>query len=94
MRKTPEIPQDVFFEQSKPQARKTVKRQAGKQSTTQKVQVTIYLSDPVAKDLERARFELLTTRNLRVSKSAIAEYAIGKAVADLEGLVEGLGGGG
>lgn len=88
MRKTPEIPQDVFFEKPKATARKTSKRQAVKQSKRQKVQVTIYLSDEAVKNLEKARFELLTKHNLKVAKSAITEYAIGQAVGDIAAMAQ------
>jgi hypothetical protein len=98
VRKAPEIPQavfetaDVFFEEPQPVTRKTARRQAGKQSKRQKVQITIYLTDEAAKNLERARFELLTEYDLKVPKSEIAEYALARALADISGLAEGLRG--
>lgn len=107
MRKTPEIPQDVFFDEpkaapapkpAKPQAVTTAKVQAVKTARPravkapagQKVQITIYLTDEAAKSLERARFELLSRHNLRIPKSSIAEYAITRAVQDLDALAQGL----
>jgi hypothetical protein len=106
VRKTPEIPEDVFFEDekpaaavpasqeavmpAKPQAVKQSKRQAVKQSSGQKVQVTVYLSEEVLRELERARFELLSRHHVRASKSAIAEWAIAQAGADLGAMAEAL----
>jgi hypothetical protein len=103
VRKTPQIPQDVFFQEptpaapapaptttAKPQTTKTARPQAVKTSNSQKVQITLYLSDATAKDLERARYELLTRHNLRVPKSTIAEHAIAAAVRDLESLAQAL----
>ena len=92
MRKTAEIPEDVFFEEEKkPVARKTAKRQTVKQSKRQKVQVTIYLTEDGATRLEKARFELLSKHNLRVSKSAIAEYAVSQAAGDVDAMAKALG---
>jgi hypothetical protein len=48
----------------------------------------VYLSDETAQALERARFELLTRHNVRASKSAIAEYAIAQAGADIAGMAK------
>ena len=98
MRKTPGIPQDVFFDEPASQAVKTATSLAVKtasslnvkQSSGQKVQVTIYLSEETARELERARFELLTKHDLRAPKSAIAEWAIAQATADLDALAEAL----
>lgn len=102
MRKTPQIPQDVFFQEPTPatptpavgtaqsQAVKTSKPQAVKPSKLQKVQMTVYLSDATAKDLERARYELLSRHNLRVPKSTIAEHAIAVAIRDLDTLAKAL----
>jgi len=102
VRKTPPIPQDVFFQEPAPAtpapAAKTASTQtvkasrphAVKPAKLQKVQLTLYLSDATAKDLERARFELLARHNLRVPKSAIAEHAIALAVQDIEALAAAL----
>ena len=108
MRKTPEIPEDVFFGEEKPAATmpakqqavmparqqkvKTARRQAVKQSSSQKIQVTVYLSENMAKELERVRFELLSRHDVRASKSAIAEYAIAQIGGELEGMAEALRG--
>jgi len=90
--KKPEIPQDVFFEtkQKKPATKSTAKPQAVKPAKVTKVQVTIYLSEQTAKDLEKARFELLSSHDIRVPKSAIAEYAICRAAADIPALASAL----
>lgn len=48
-----------------------------------KLQVTIYLSESMAKKLEAVRYHLLTDHNVKVSKSAIAEYALSQIPADL-----------
>ena len=90
MRKNPEIPQEVFFEEERPQAVKQSSSFAVKQSNGQKVQVTVYLSVETAKELERARFELLTKHNVRAAKSAIADYAIARAAADVDALAQAL----
>ena len=94
MSKTPEIPRDVFFEDKQPadrkgtiaSPRKASNLQDVKHVSSQKVQVTIYLSEQTAKDLERARFELLNKHNLKVPKSTIAEYAIATAIRDLDAM--------
>ena len=97
MRKTPEIPQDVFFEEETTQpkkkavATKTATQQATKTVSSQKVQVTIYLSKQAAQDLEKARFELLAKHDLKVPKSLIAEHAIIQAAADIDSIAKALG---
>jgi hypothetical protein len=112
VRKTPDIPQDFFFEESKeegaqPAAPVTAKRQAVKpansqnvkqskrlavkQSSSQKVQVTIYLSEAAAKELERLRFELLDKHNVKASRSAIVEAALLGVGERLGEVVEALG---
>lgn len=88
MRKTPKIPQDILFE-DKP--KKTAKRQAVKQSSSQKSQVTVYLTDQAINALEKCKFELLTKHGLRVSKSAIAEYAITRSAGDVDDIAKTLG---
>lgn len=105
MRKTPQIPQDVFFEEpaapasapavktAQTQAVKTAKPLKVKTSQRHKVQLTLYLTDATAKDLERARYELLTRHDLRVPKSTIAEHAIALAVRDLDALARALAAG-
>ena len=102
MRKTPQIPQDVFFQEpaptaptpdtkpASPPADKPSKPRAVKQPKLPKIQLTVYLSDATAKDLERARYELLTRHNLRVPKSTIAEHAIAVAIRDLDTLAKAL----
>jgi hypothetical protein len=108
VRKTPEIPADVFFgddaadeapgTQEAPSSRRQTKPKPKARAATtpreHKVQVTIYLSDEAAKVLERARFELLTKHDVRASKSAIAEYAIGRVGGDITAMAKALAGGG
>jgi len=53
-----------------------------------KVQVTVYLSEAVAKRLEALRFHLLDEHDVKVSKSALAEYAISQIGDDLEPLAQ------
>ncbi|MGE5532431.1 MAG: hypothetical protein ACM3VW_09975, partial [Bacteroidota bacterium] len=53
-----------------------------------KIQVTVYLSPLIAKRLEALRFHLLNEHNVRVSKSAIAEYAISNVDEDLAPLAQ------
>lgn len=48
-----------------------------------KIQVTIYLTPQTAKRLEALRFHLLNEHNVKVSKSALTEYAIGHIGDDL-----------
>ena len=93
MRKMPQIPRNVFFggtsgdEQSAaapaPAARRPVEED--------KVQVTVYLSPATAKRLEAVRFHLLDDHNVKVSKSAIAEYAICQIGEDLSVVAEFFG---
>lgn len=103
MRKTPEIPHNVFFGEegaepapahdvlpAKRQTRKQSKLQTVKTANSQKVQATIYLNPEAARELERVRFELLTRHGLRASRSAIVEQAVLRAGAELEALAEGL----
>jgi len=59
----------------------------------EKVQVTVYLSPATAKRLEALRFHLLNDHNIKVSKSAIAEYAIAQLTDDLAPLAQFFGGG-
>jgi hypothetical protein len=53
-----------------------------------KVQVTVYLSEAIAKRLEALRFHLLDEYDVKVSKSALAEYAIRQLGEDLETLAQ------
>lgn len=99
MRKTPQIPRDVFFggaASDQPDA-VTPAPQAEPEPVAlppapvpvaddDKVQVTVYLSPVVAKRLEALRFHLLNDHNVKVSKSAIAEYGISHLGDDLEAL--------
>ena len=55
-----------------------------------KIQVTVYLSPLIAKRLEALRFHLLNEHNVRVSKSALAEYAIAHVGDDLAALAQDL----
>lgn len=55
-----------------------------------KIQVTIYLTPPIAKRLEALRFHLLNDYNVKVSKSALTEYAITQLGADMESLARAL----
>lgn len=48
-----------------------------------KIQVTVYLTPQTAKRLEALRFHLLNEHNVKVSKSALTEYAIGHLGDDL-----------
>jgi hypothetical protein len=50
------------------------------------MQVTVYLTPQVAKRLEALRFHLLNEHNVKVSKSAITEYAIASLSDDLSEL--------
>jgi hypothetical protein len=90
----PQIPRDVFF--GEPAAVEAVAEQPVSApppvsepvvppATVEedKVQVTVYLTPLIAKRLEALRFHLLNEHNVRVSKSAIAEYAIGNVDEDL-----------
>jgi len=89
VRKSPEIPRDVFFgagAEEAPAAAATPLR-AGRAVDEAKVQVTVYLSEAAAKRLEALRFHLLNDHNLKVPKSAIAEYAITALSDDLAPLV-------
>lgn len=55
-----------------------------------KVAVTLYLTEPVAYLLEETRYRLLTEHDLRTSKSAIADFALRRALQDLEAAAEDL----
>lgn len=86
MRKTPEIPRDVFFgggAAEEPTEAAATPRPTPHPVEESKVQVTIYLPEMTAKRLEILRFYLLNEHNVKVSKSAIAEYAINQLNDDL-----------
>lgn len=88
MRKMPEIPRNVFFDEADetapeaPVAAPRVLRPADES----KVQVTIYLSEAMAKRLEAVRFHLLNEHDVKTSKSALVEYAVSQIGDDLESL--------
>ena len=52
--------------------------------------VTLYLTAPVLHRLEEARFVLLSEYGVKTSKSALADYALGQALADLATVAEEL----
>jgi hypothetical protein len=88
VRRMPEIPRDVFFgdtTEAAPEADAPAPR-AARQVEESKVQVTVYLSEAMAKRLEAVRFHLLNEYDVKLSKSAIAEYAISQLGDDLEPL--------
>jgi hypothetical protein len=86
----PQIPRDVFFgdaaagEEQPPAAVQPLQRAVEED----KVQVTVYLSPQMAKRLEALRFHLLNEYNVRVSKSALAEYAISQIAEELKPLAD------
>ncbi|MEN6642127.1 MAG: hypothetical protein ABFE08_06740 [Armatimonadia bacterium] len=100
MRKTPQIPRDVFFGGSTPAAPAAAPDEpvvAGIAAPPlvpvapveeDKVQVTVYLSPAAAKRLEALRFHLFNEHNVKVSKSAIAEYGIANLGEDLAPIAE------
>jgi hypothetical protein len=106
VRKTPQIPRDVFFgdpataEPAAPVAEPVIAPIPQPVAPTpaavappppideDKIQVTVYLSPLIAKRLEALRFHLLNEHNVRVSKSAIAEYAISNVEDDLAPLAQ------
>ena len=53
--------------------------------------VTLYLTEPVLHRLEEARYVLLSEYGVKTSKSALADYALGRALADLATVAEDLG---
>jgi hypothetical protein len=90
VRKNPEIPRDVFFGEGgtqEPTPAGGVVRSAAR-GDEDKVQVTVYLSHAAAKRLEALRYHLLDEHNVKVSKSAIAEYAISQLNDDLAPVAE------
>ena len=94
MRRTPEIPRDVFFgSDPEEQAAAQPPLRTARASDEDKVQVTVYLSQSTAKRLEALRFHLLNDHNIKVSKSAIAEFAIAQLTDDLTPLAQFFGGG-
>jgi len=94
VRRKPEIPRDIFFgdaaAENPPRAEPGRVRAVGED----KIQVTIYLSEAAVKRLEALRFHLLNEYNLKLSKSALAEYAILRLGEDVEALARQFGGGG
>lgn len=53
--------------------------------------VTLYLTEPVLHRLEEARYVLLSEYGVKTSKSALADYALGRALVDLAVVAEDLG---
>jgi hypothetical protein len=97
VRKMPQIPRDVFFGPAaapEPEAEPAEAVVApppvlrAVPVDEDKVQVTVYLSPQTAKRLEALRFHLLNEHNVKVSKSAIAEYAITHIDDDLVPLAQ------
>lgn len=98
MRKMPQIPRDVFFGPAAPAPQEEEPAAAIEvtpppalrvvPADEDKVQVTVYLSPQTAKRLEALRFHLLNEHNVKVSKSAIAEYAISHIDDDLAPLAQ------
>lgn len=94
MRKTPQIPRDVFFggaaaaEEPSAAAVAPPSPLPVQPVEEDKVQVTVYLSPATAKRLEALRFHLLNEHNVKVSKSAIAEYGITSLGEDLAPLAD------
>jgi hypothetical protein len=89
VRRMPEIPRDVFFgdtaetpAEAAPAA--TAAPRPLRPLEESKVQVTVYLSEAMAKRLEAVRFHLLNEHDVKVSKSAIVEYAVASLSEDLE----------
>lgn len=111
MRKTPQIPRDVFFANPAPPPPEpvaapvaavaiaplpspvvasapvpTIPEPPAVPVDEDKIQVTVYLTPQTAKRLEALRFHLLNEHNVKVSKSALTEYAIGHLGDDLAAL--------
>jgi hypothetical protein len=55
-----------------------------------KLPATLYLTQPVAYRLEEVRFRLLTEHGVKTNKSAIANYALGVGLEDIEAAAEAL----
>ena len=89
MRRSPEIPRDIFFGEDEAHDVKTERASAELKPVEEpKVQVTVYLAESTAKRLEALRFHLLNEYNIKVSKSAIADFAISRLGTDLGPLAE------
>ena len=92
MRRSPEIPRDVFFGATSDEASAAPPLRPRPRVEESKVQVTVYLSEASAKRLEALRFHLLDEHNIKVPKSAIAEFAINQLGDDLAPLAAHFGG--
>jgi hypothetical protein len=92
VRRTPGIPTDLFFGDSSSGAAEAPPAAPAPVRPVEeaKVQVTVYLSEAVAKRLEALRFHLLNEYDVKVSKSALAEHAIRHLGEDLEQLAQQL----
>jgi hypothetical protein len=55
-----------------------------------KMPATLYLTEHVAYRLEEVRFRLLTEHGVKTNKSAIANYALGVGLEDIEAAAEAL----
>jgi hypothetical protein len=100
VRKMPQIPRDVFFGGATAATEEPVEAQpapvapppqVARPVEEDKIQVTVYLSPQAAKHLEALKFHLLNEHNVKVSKSALAEYAIMQLGDDLASLAESFG---
>lgn len=83
MRKPAEIPRDVFFGEAPAAEGAGAPLRSARTTDDNKLQVTVYLSEAMAKKLEAVRYHLLSEHNVKVSKSAIAEYALSQIPDDL-----------
>ena len=113
MRKRPEIPEDLFFDQAAPQTderaqeetpltqqngkplrhyTRLTKSRVGRPPLLDgpKVAVTVYLTEPVARRLEEARYLLLSEHGVKTSKSALADFALRVGLGDLEAAADDL----
>lgn len=55
---------------------------------TEKLQISVYLTKPTARKLDAVRFQLQYDHDVKLSKSDLAEFAIGRLDRNLDEIIE------
>lgn len=55
---------------------------------TEKLQVSVYLTKPTARKLDAVRFQLQYDHDVKLSKSDLAEFAIGRLDRNIDEIIE------
>jgi hypothetical protein len=60
----------------------------GSTQKTEKMQVSVYLTKPTARKLDAVRFQLQYDYDVKLSKSDLAEFAIGRLDRNIDEIIE------